>query len=293
MQAVVEHPTTRVKPPITYLGSKAGLAEWICSHFPEHTTYVEPYGGSAAVLLAKQPSKVEVYNDINQELVILYRVLRDKAMSERLYESLSLTLYSRAEFDYARRSVSIDPVEIARCFIVKQCQSHCAHGRRFSFVVKDSCAGNSSAVQRWLRSLARIQDVHERMRHVQIECLDALDIVKKYDTPDTLFYLDPPYVAATRVSGQYKHELDDSDHVNLITALLDIKGKAILSGYEHQIYKPLQHAGWTLIKKEVTSPSSPTRNKRIECLWISPGAHQNRQMGIFDDYDIGSAKNAQ
>lgn len=282
MQATVEKHVPRIKPPITYFGSKAGLAEWICSYFPVHTTYVEPFGGSAAVLLAKRPSPVEVYNDINQELIVLYQVLRDKVMSERLYELLSLTLYSRAEFDYAKRSASDDPIEIARCFIVKQCQSHCAHGRQFSYVVKDSSHGNSSAVQRWLRSIARVHEVHKRMRHVQVECLDALDILKKYDTADTLFYLDPPYVAATRVSGQYKHELDDNDHVNLISALLNIKGKALLSGYAHPIYEPLQNAGWKVVKKEVTTSTSPNRAKRVECLWMSPGAHKNRQMDIFD-----------
>src|ERR1035441_2003843 len=137
-----------ISSPITWHGGKAKISTKIIGYFPEHQTYVEPFGGSAAVLLAKQPSKVEVYNDLNGDLVNLFQVLRDGTLYRRLRRALDNTRYARAEFLLSQEP-SDDPVESARRFIVRQRQSRGGLGERWSYCVGDSCGGMSSVVARW------------------------------------------------------------------------------------------------------------------------------------------------
>lgn len=268
----------KISPPITWFGGKSKLASRIVSHFPEHHTYVEPFGGSAAVMLAKPPAKVEVYNDIDCDLSNLFQVLRDEAQSHRLKEGCHNTAYSRAEFELALERCS-DPVEAARRFIVRQRQSHGGIGRRWSYCIQDSQGGVSSAVRRWLSGIERLPAIHRRMRQVQIEQDDWAQVVKRYDTPRTLFYLDPPYPAHTRVGGGYKHELAEADHHLLATTLLNIQGMAVLSGYQCEAYRQLECAGWQRVDYDVPAYMSPRRERRQESLWISPSAQLATDIG--------------
>lgn len=245
----------------------------IIKHFPEHHTYVEPFGGSAAVLLAKTPAKIEVYNDLDCDLVNLFQVLRDQASFARLKEVCEKTAYSRAEFELALATCS-DPIEAARRFIVRQRQSHGGIGRRWSYCIQDSQGGVSSAVRRWLSGIERLPAIHERLRHVQIEFDDWEQVVKRYDTSKTLFYLDPPYPAHTRIGGGYKHELRETDHHRLAETLLQIKGMAVLSGYRCEAYRRLELSGWLRVDYDVPAYMSPRRKRRQESLWISPSAQQ-------------------
>ena len=273
----------QIRPPITYFGSKAEMATWICSYFPSHKTYVEPFGGSASVLLAKKPSSVEVYNDINDELVNLFEVLRDKASYKKLVEILKATPFSRREFVNAKK-ITDDPIESARRFMIRQRQSHSGRGENWSYSVADSVIGMSSAVRRWLAGIERLPEIHKRMMRVQIESLDWREILKKYDADKTLFYLDPPYIMETRVNGGYKHELDDFDHEDLVKLLIDVKGMVILSGYKHPIYEPLiEQAGWKAVERSVIAKSSSNRTERTEVLWISPNAIKQKNTGILKE----------
>lgn len=258
-----------VSPPITWFGGKSKLAARIISHFPEHWTYVEPFGGSAAVLLAKAPSRIEVYNDIDRDLVNLFQVLRDPKTSKRLQAACESTLYSRAEFEIAQKAHP-DPVEAARCFIVRQRQSHGGMGQRWSYCIEDAQGGMSSAVRRWLSGIERLPAIHRRLKQVQIEADDWSIVIGRYDGPRTLFYLDPPYAAGTRVGGGYRHELSDDDQERLIDALLRIKGMAVLSGYRCEYHAPLEAAGWQRVDYEVPAYMSPRRERRRESLWLSP-----------------------
>jgi DNA adenine methylase len=259
----------RTLPPVTWFGGKSKLATRIVGHFPEHHTYVEPFGGSAAVLLAKPPAHIEVYNDIDQELSNLFNVLRNPEQFRKLKDACDNTAYSRAEFELALQPAK-DPVEAARRFIVRQRQSHGGMGRRWSYCIRDAQAGMSSAVRRWLSGIERLYAVHRRMRSVQIESDDWKQVLERYDTPDTLFYLDPPYAAHTRIGGNYRHELSESDHHQLAEILLDIRGMAILSGYRCDAYLRLEDAGWRRVDYDVPAYMSPTRERRCESLWISP-----------------------
>jgi DNA adenine methylase len=261
----------KISPPITWFGGKSKLAARIVQHFPEHRTYVEPFGGSAAVLLAKSPAKVEVYNDIDRDLSNLFRILRDEVLFKRLKESCENTAYSRAEFELALEPTT-DPVEAARRFVVRQRQSHGGIGRRWSYCIQDAQSGMSSAVRRWLSGIERLPAIHRRMRQVQIEADDWELVVKRYDTPQTLFYLDPPYAAHTRIGGGYRHELAESDHHRLVETLMNISGMSVLSGYQCEAYTRLEMADWRRVDYDVPSYMSPRRERRRESQWISPSA---------------------
>lgn len=250
----------RVKPPITWFGGKSKIAPKIIKHFVAHQTYCEPFGGSAAVLLAKEPSRVEVYNDLNSDLANLFRVLRTPALFEQLCVGLEYTLYARAEFDLAKETTT-DSIERARRFIVRQRQSHGGFGKRWSYCVEDSSMGMSSAVRRWQAGIDRLPLIHQRFKRVQIEQDDWRTVMQRFDRPRTLFYLDPPYVPDTRVNGRYQHELSQDDHQRLVDYLLTVKGMVVLSGYEHEAYSPLEEAGW----------------QRIESLWLSPSISASKE----------------
>lgn len=260
-----------ISPPITWFGGKSKLANRIIEHFPVHRTYVEPFGGSAAVLLAKQPSPVEVYNDIDGDLVNLFRVLRNSEQYGQLLEACERTLYSRAEFNAALHATD-DPVEAARRFMVRQRQSHGGLGRVWSYCVTDAQGGMSSAVRRWLAGIERLPAIHDRLRKVQIEDADWSDVLRRYDRPETLYYLDPPYATNTRVGGEYRYEMDENDHRRLVSAVMSLCGKVVLSGYYNEDYRPLEENGWQRVDFDVPSYMSPRRNRRQESLWLSPTA---------------------
>ena len=261
----------RISSPVTWHGGKSKLSAKIVGYFPVHQTYVEPFGGSAAVLLAKEPSKVEVYNDLNGELVNLFQVIRDTTMYKRLRRALDSTRYARAEFLLSKEP-SDDPVESARRFVVRQRQSYGGLGKEWGYCVGNSHGGVSSVVARWQTGIEHLPSVHNRFRHVQIECEDWRTIINRYDTRKTLFYVDPPYVPSTRTQsgGKYDYEMDESSHRNLVARLLAIRGMSVVSGYYHPIYNPLEQSGWKRVDCDVPTYSPAKRTRRTECLWLSP-----------------------
>jgi len=198
---------------------------------------------SVPKLLEKAPSRVEVYNDLDRELVNFFAVLRDSKLFARLRESVEHTPYARAEFELAKQK-SDDPVEAARRFIVRSRQSFAGKGGEWSYSVKGSHGGMASSVQRWSQGIASLPAVHDRFRDVQIECDDWYAVMSRYDSPETLYFLDPPYIPDTRVSGKYPYELTQNDHHEIVARLLGFRRMIVLCGYEHKAYKPLEQAGW-------------------------------------------------
>ena len=217
---------------------------------PAHRIYVEVFGGGASLLLAKEPSLVEVYNDLDAGLVNFFRVLRDPDLFAEFHRRVQLIPYSRGEFYRYRElwwsgQAPADPVENAVAFFVLSRQSFGGlFGYTWSMSVSSSSRGMASSVSSWLSAIDRLPAVAERLLRVQIECLDWRRILPLYDTEETFFYLDPPYLPSTRKAGQYAHELSDSDHEDLVDALLALRGKALLSGYANPLYAKLEAAGW-------------------------------------------------
>jgi DNA adenine methylase len=255
--------------PITWHGAKTKLASTILRHFPEHRTYCEPFGGSAAVLLAKEPSEVEIYNDADRSLVNLFSVVRDSKPCAELRQKLEVTPYSRAEFELAKRETA-EPVEAARRFIVRQRQSRGGLGVRWRYSVRDVEGGIASVVKRWRDGIGGLPAVHKRFQNVQIEADDWRRVIPRYDSPLTLFYCDPPFHPSTVLGGSYRHELTIRDHRELVALLLNVRGMVVLSGYECAAYHPLERAGWKRVDFRVRGNGSDKQTRRVECLWLSP-----------------------
>ena len=254
--------------PITWHGSKAKLATEILQHFPTHQTYCEPFGGSA-VLLAKEPSEIEIYNDADRSLVNLFRVVRESELCVKLQRALENTPYSRAEFELAKQETA-EPVEAARRFIVRQRQSRGGLGVRWRYSIKDTDAGIASVVRRWRNGIVGLPAVHKRFQNVQIEADDWRRVISRYDSSRTLFYCDPPYFPGTVIRGSYRHELSKCDHRELVTLLLNVRGMVVLSGYKCATYRPLERAGWKRVDFDVRGNGSDKQTRRVECLWLSP-----------------------
>ncbi|HUA14790.1 MAG TPA: DNA adenine methylase [Verrucomicrobiae bacterium] len=261
--------TDRLRSPLNYFGSKSRIASRIVKHFPNHHTFVDVFGGSAAVLLAKPPSAVEVYNDIDGDLVNFFRVLQDPDSYAKLCWALSHTLHSRAEFELAKQKTD-DPVEAARRFMVRQRQSFGGKGYEWSYSVQKSIGGIASVARRWQQGVEVLPAAKTRFHGVQIEQADWREVMLRYDTPNTLFFCDPPYHPEVRVSGKYRHEFTARDHEQFVAFLPIIRGMVVLSGYQTDAYKALEHAGWKRKDFVLRTHSSDFRSRRVESLWLSP-----------------------
>lgn len=249
---------------LNYLGSKARLAKWVQSFFPSHALYVEPFGGSAGVLLNKPRSKVEVYNDLDGEVVNFFRVLQDPGTLAVLFRRLRLTPYARAELDKAWQSEAKDPVERAWRLFVRSWLSFGARG-----AVADASPGFNCArtglkclpCAKYTHAIDSLHAVAERLQGVAIECKDALEVMRYCDSPDALHYLDPPY-NADGIAG-YR---GDVDHEALLEVCQTLKGYCVLSGYQSDLYAG-RLAGWHV----ETLQARTFRAKAVtECLWLSP-----------------------
>lgn len=251
------------------------LAPWIIQHFPPHLVYVEPYAGGASVLLRKPRSHGEVYNDLNSEVVNLFQVLRDPERCAQLREALDFTPYSRVEWERSYE-LTDDPVEAARRLVVRSYMGHGSaavnRGHSTGFRANSSRRGTVPA-RDWANKPASLPAVTERLRGVTIECRPALQIIEVHDAADTLFYVDPPYVADTRrryamkgVRQCYAHEMEDDDHRELADSLKVVKGMVVLSGYAGPLYSDL-YADWLRIE---TRGFCDGALDRTESLWLNP-----------------------
>lgn len=242
-----------MRSPIMLFGGKGNMTAKIVPMLPPHRIYVEPFGGGASVLLAKPPSSVEVYNDVDENLVGFFKTLADPVLFEAFYRRVAVLPYSRALYNECRATwrEETDPItRAAKWFVVARQSFSGMFGTSWSFAVTASHRGMTGACSRWLGCLEALPAVHARLQRVQIECSDWRLILDTYDTPDTLFYCDPPYVAGTRRHGGYAHEMSDDNHRDFVARLLTIKGQAVVSGYEHPIYAPLVEAGWEVVRFE-------------------------------------------
>ena len=267
------------------------MAPWVISHFPPHRVYVEPFGGAASVLMCKPPSHEEVYNDLDREVVNVFRVLRDPAKAHELERRLSLTPYAREEFVGAYEvNETDDDIELARKKIIKSAMSYGIGGiNRASYNGFRSRRGEQQYVSKdWMKYPSEIRVFVERLQGVVIENRDAVLVIQKYDSPDTLHYIDPPYLPITRTEkGQvlYKHEMTEDEHVALASTLQGLTGMVVLSGYESDLYADLYPSWQTISRKSWAM----TNVERRECLWISPAASERMaQRNLFEGEEAAS-----
>lgn len=262
----IKHPVVR------YHGGKFRLASWIAGFMPAHLCYVEPFGGAAGVLIQKARSYSEVYNDMDGEVVNLFRILRDPSMCEQLKELCSLTPFSRDEF-YAAKEFTDEPLERARRMVVRACMgfgSASGLGGNSGFRC-DSKRKYATAAHLWEKYPANLSAVCERLQGVIIENKDAIAVMSSHDAETTLHYIDPPYVKDTRSKGtrQYNHEMTDADHVRLLEAAKSLRGMVMISGYDCALYRDLL-SGWVMKAKASRISAGRGTKVKTECLWLSP-----------------------
>lgn len=279
------------RPVLRYHGGKWKLAPWIIEHLPAHRIYVEPYGGGASVLMRKGRAYAEIYNDLDAEVVNVFRVMRNAETADALAESLWLTPFARDEFEAAYDAEPGDPVDRARLTIVKSFMgfgSASIHDTRAqgmrtratkwrpptSFRSDSSRSGTTPACD-WAGYPAQLTWFVERLRGVVIENRPALEVIAQHDANDALFYVDPPYVHSTR-SGMrsrrdkgYRHEMTDGDHRALAELLHNLSGMVVMPGYPSDLYEDL-YPDWKRLERGHFAGSSP----RTEVLWISPRAQR-------------------
>lgn len=266
-----------MRPVLRYHGGKWRLAPWIIARMPPHRIYVEPFCGAASVLLRKPRVYSEIINDLDGEVVNLFRVLRDPVTSARLVSAIALTPFAREEFDLAQGPLEAEePLERARRLIVRShmgfgSDSACGTPYRTGFRANGHRNGTAPGHD-WANLPAAILQVVERLRGVVVENRPALEVLRQQDRSDALFYVDPPYLEATRQrshrkgKGTYRHEmLLEDGHRELADALHQVKGSVILSGYPSPLYDEL-YAGWWREERQALADGA---RKRTEVLWMN------------------------
>jgi DNA adenine methylase len=267
------------RPLLRYHGAKYRIAPRIIEHFPAHRIYVEPFGGGAGVLLKKERSFAEVYNDLDGDVVNVFRIMRDPDASARLAHLIELTPWSREEFR-AAYEFAADPVERARRTIVRGFMAFGTTSRRVNRTGFRARAyrQNQTGPSDWRTYPDEIPIFLDRLRGVTIDNRDAIDVIQQQDTIDTLFYCDPPYVRSTRTSllhkggdndSGYAHEMTDEDHRALALELRQVKGMVVVSGYACALYDKELYPDWQRVEIAARADGGIGRT---EVLWLSPHA---------------------
>jgi DNA adenine methylase len=280
--------STMSRAALRYYGGKWRLAPWIVAHLPDHTCYVEPFGSAASVLLRKPLARYEVYNDLDGDVVGFFRVLRERP--DDLIDAIQRTPFARAEIDLACTPTSsdLDEVERARRMYVRSWQGR--HGLpargRMGWRFERAATRSRTVVEDW-QNVAHLWVVADRLGRVQLECDDALRVIDRFEDPDTLFYIDPPYPASTRgmrwARHAYAHELTDEGHRQLAEALRSSQGLAVVSGYPCPLYREL-YWDWPLVTRQARTHSG---GAAVEALWLSLRAAARlgvRQLSLLEEH---------
>ncbi|MBN1145949.1 MAG: DNA adenine methylase [Anaerolineales bacterium] len=276
-----------------WYGGKFSHLDWLLPLLPYTKHYCEPFGGSAAVLINRKPSPIETYNDIDGEVVNFFKVLRDQ--KDELLEAIGLTPFSREEFRVALNSKPEDlpDLERARRFFIRARQvrtglAQTASEGRWAHCKLTSRSGMAGAVSRWLGSVEGLSEIAQRLLRVQIENAPAIEVIQRYDSPETLFYCDPPYIHESRSdTNAYAYEMTNREHHELSEALHCVEGKVALSGYHSELMDEL-YADWACIEaptKKAHSTNTRADNvkqERTEVLWVNyeisiHGRYQGKQ----------------
>lgn len=254
------------RPLLRWHGGKWILAPWIISMMPAHRVYVEPFGGAASVLMRKPRSYAEIYNDLDDDVVNLFRVLRSDRADE-LIDQLKLTPFASTEFLCAYHRAD-NELERARRLVVRSFMGFGSNGthRKTGFRSNSNRSGTTPA-RDWVNYPDGLAAIVDRLRGVVVLNRDAKDVMASHDGQETLHYVDPPYLFATRADAghDYAHELTDADHMSLLAFLRTLKGKVILSGYPSGAYDEAL-TGWRRIERKALADGAKART---EVLWMN------------------------
>lgn len=252
---------------IKYPGAKWSLAHWIISHFPMHHSYLEPFFGSGAVLFSKDRSAIETINDLDGDVVNLFHWIR--AYPERLAQEIYWTPYSREVYELAWNAQHTETNSFRRAvnFYIRMMMGHGFRTTGEKVWWKNDVQGREKAyaAKHWCKTPDVVFEAAERLRGVQIENRPAAELIQRFNFSNVLIYADPPYLLETRHRKQYKCEMTDEDHRDLLDVLLAHRGPVLLSGYESDLYDDALK-GWC---REETTAFAQTATKRREVLWMN------------------------
>jgi DNA adenine methylase len=263
--------------PVAWYGGKMYYARWIIERFADHRVYVEPFGGAANVLLRKIKSQVEIYNDLDSRIVNFFRVLRDPVKYEEFQRQCVLTPYSREEFvKLIGEPEPAGEVDRAWWFFIRCRQA--LGGLGMTKLTPNSWSASirtrrnlPEGVSKYLSAIDGLDNIVTRFREVMIECKPAVEVLTKFDSPETLFYVDPPYLPETRHAGlaaTYKSEMTRKDHEDLLKVIRKIKGKVLLSGYDSPMYSKALKS-WNRAEHVGKSHLTNSGQTRVEVLWMN------------------------
>ncbi len=269
-----------------WYGGKFSHLDWLLPLLPACHHYCEPFSGSGAVLLNRESSSVETYNDIDGDVVNFFRVLRD--CHENLIRAIALTPFSREEYHRAiyDSTQGISDVERARRFYIKARQTRTGLAQTASLGRWANCkdtsrAGMSGVVSRWLGGVKALDEIAQRLIRVQIENRPAVDVIRLYDSPKTLFYCDPPYLHATRGDAKaYGFEMDEGQHSEFAEVVNECKGMVAVSGYDHPLMDDLFKPGIWFKTLGSNKTIHSTKGTRQEVLWTN--YEPQKQYGLFE-----------
>ncbi len=275
-----------MRPVLKYPGSKWNIAGKLSCLIPEHHSYVEPYFGSGALLFHKPASDMETVNDLDSEVVNLFRCIQKD--SERLSRLVVTTPYSREVYE---RQFTASPEELyasdfqkAAGFLVRCWQGYGYRTDGSKVGWKNDVQGRERAyaLRDWYRLPDWIIEATDRLRRVQIENRPALEVIKRFDYGNVFIYLDPPYLIGTRSGSrkQYRHEMTDGEHEELLKVLVKLRAKVMVSGYESELYNDYL-TGWT---KKCFKSCAEQGSPRVETVWMNYSTA--RQMTIYDMAEV-------
>ncbi|MCM1427110.1 MAG: DNA adenine methylase [Eubacterium sp.] len=264
---------------LKYPGSKWNIVKKLKELIPPHHSYVEPYFGSGALLFSKQPSDIETVNDLDSNVTNLFKCIQQD--SERLARLVMTTPFSREEYD---KQFSADGSEYASRyqqaagFLIRCWMGHGFRINGGKVGWKNDVVGRERAyaLWNWYRLPEWIIEIAERLRMVQIENRPALEVIQRFNYSNVFQYIDPPYLLETRTRKQYKHEMTDAEHEQLLKTILQSRSKIMISGYYSEMYdKHLKD--WNQVR--FTSYAEGGK-PRVEVLWMN--YEIEKQMNIFD-----------
>lgn len=263
---------------LRYPGAKWGGASWVIGFFPPHHSYLEPFFGSGGVFFNKSRSNIETINDLDGEVVNLFECI--KSDPARLAREVCLTPYARAVYDSAySKEIPTEPFERAVRLLVRcnMCHGFRTTGERVGW--KSDVAGRERAyaAKYWAELPDVIAEAAERLRGVQIECSPAAGLISRFNNPGVLIYCDPPYVLSTRRGKQYRCEMTDDDHLQLLDVLKRHKGPVLISGYQ----SPMYNAELREWHRETVITTDQLSQPKKEILWMN--FEPIRQVSIFEN----------
>jgi len=275
------------RPALRYHGGKFRLAPWLLQFFPPHRVYTEAFGGAAGVLLQKPRSHGEVYNDLDGDVVNFFRVLRDPTTRADLERLIRETPFAREEFEQAWQAAE-DSLERARRLCIRAQMGFGSAGatKGTTGLRVDLKRRFTTAQQDWASYPPAIAAAGARFAGVLIENRPAVEVLQQHDDPETLHFVDPPYLFETRVmrrGGGYRHELEDDEHVELLALLGELQGMVVLSGYASELYEQ-QLAGWRRFETKSRASAGRGTVLRTEVVWLNPAcsaALERSRGGLF------------